>query len=390
MAESTQPPGVMVSSTFYDLREVRDDLRRFLQDELGYRPLLSEHRSFPLNPDASTIDNCRERVERDADILVLVIGGRYGSIDDQTSKSVTNLEYLSARRKGIPVYAFVEQGIVALVPIWKSNPSADFSARVDTPKLFEFLEIVRSVDKVWTQEFKNASEIIDALRIQFAYQHRDGLSLQRRILQTGDHYWLKDLRGEALRIALEKPRGWEYLLFAQALIDFVNKHHRLLRRIQTRIPIGLGEDVNEPLTWLRARFADGLRMPQALAALISGTLPAALGPPGVPGDAEKIVFVAATFGDIYLDALQWCARVRAANIEPRFGQLSMIASGMVDDLIQQIADFGPYVMKTWEEALAAPETGTPRVVNMTLTISVSPTVIEEFSAEAARLRSQLG
>ena len=57
MTESTHPPGVMISSTFYDLRQVRDDLRRFLEEELGHRPLLSEHASFPVNPEISTIDN---------------------------------------------------------------------------------------------------------------------------------------------------------------------------------------------------------------------------------------------------------------------------------------------------------------------------------------------
>lgn len=306
----------------------REDLRRFLGDELGYRPLLSEHPSFPINPDANTIDNCRERVERDADILVLVIGGRYGTIDDQTPQSVTNLEYLTARHKGIPIYAFVEQGIVPLLSIWKLNLTADFSSHVDTPKLFDFLEQVRTIDKVWMQDFKHARDIIDALRIQFAYQQRYGLLLQRAVRQAGDQYWLKDLRGETLRIVMEKPDGWEYRLFAHALIDAVNKHHYLRRRHETGIPLGLGEDVDDSLTWFRARFSDALRMAAALSALVNKTLQEALGPPGVAADAEKIIFVADTMGDIYADALRWYARIHAANIDERFQPLSSIVSGM--------------------------------------------------------------
>lgn len=112
-------PYVMVSSTFYDLRQVRVNLAQFISNELGYIPLLSELPSFPINPDLNTIENCRARVENNADIFVLVIGGRYGSIDDETEKSITNLEFLAARRKGIPVYAFVERGILAVLPIWK-------------------------------------------------------------------------------------------------------------------------------------------------------------------------------------------------------------------------------------------------------------------------------
>ncbi len=379
----------MVSSTFYDLRQIREDLRRFLQDELGYRPLLSEHSSFPLSPDANTIDNCRERVEQDADIFVLVIGGRYGTIDDETSKSVTNLEYLTARLKGIPIYAFIEQGILALVPIWKSNPTADFVSRVDTPRLFDFIEQVRSTDKVWMQEFKHAGDIIDALRIQFAYQHRHGLSLQKRIRQAGDQYWLKDLHGDSLRIALDKPAGWEYRLFAHALIDGVSAHHRLRRRHETGIPLGLGEDVKEPLAWFGARFSDTMRMAKALSALMNETLQEALGPKGVSGDAERLIFVADTIADIYGDALHWSARMRAANIDGRYDLLRSIVSKMVDDLIRQVREFGPYIRDTYETAIAAPPTVTPRVVEMTLTISIDPSVLDEFGKEVVRLQNEL-
>jgi len=77
-------PCVMVSSTFYDLRQVRTDLENFLSRDLGYHPLLSEFASFPVDPDKTTVENCRRRVEKNADILVLVIGGRYGSVSHES------------------------------------------------------------------------------------------------------------------------------------------------------------------------------------------------------------------------------------------------------------------------------------------------------------------
>ena len=163
----------MVSSTFYDLRQIRDDLRQFIEG-LGYRPLLSEHPSFPIDPDATTIENCRRRVEQDADVLVLVIGGRYGSIDATPNKSVTNLEYTSARHKRIPIYVFIDPQVLALLPLWKRNQAADFSEQVDSPRLFEFIEHVRTIDAVWMNEFRIACDITDALRTQFAYQQQAG------------------------------------------------------------------------------------------------------------------------------------------------------------------------------------------------------------------------
>ena len=56
-------PGVFISSTFYDLIQVRADLVGFVEGQLGYRPLASELPSFPVDPSADTIENCRRRVD---------------------------------------------------------------------------------------------------------------------------------------------------------------------------------------------------------------------------------------------------------------------------------------------------------------------------------------
>jgi hypothetical protein len=97
---STSPSGavptILVGSTYYDLRRIRTDLTTFLEKGLGYRALISEESTFPIDPDADAIKNCRRRVEKDADILLLVVASRYGSMDSDTAKSIMNLEYLSA------------------------------------------------------------------------------------------------------------------------------------------------------------------------------------------------------------------------------------------------------------------------------------------------------
>jgi len=104
-------PNVFLSSTFYDLRQIRADLADFIEQHLGYRFLASEYATFPVAPSLDAIENCRKRVEDDADILVLIIGFRYGSIPSGTTRSVTNLEYLAARAKSIPIYAFVQRDL---------------------------------------------------------------------------------------------------------------------------------------------------------------------------------------------------------------------------------------------------------------------------------------
>src|SRR5215212_5539692 len=236
-------PAVTVSSTFYDLAQIRADLLDFLQDEIGYRPLLSEYPSFPIDPDLDTIENCRRRVEQDADILVLIIGGRYGYVDEASDKSVTNLEYLEARAKGIPIYAFVDRTVTAVLPIWKSNPDADYSGRVDSVRLFEFVQQVRSEHRVWTQEFGRAQDIVAALRVQLAHLTADGLRWRLR-LQGRTQRELKGLRGEALRLALERPEVWETRLFGQVLSDEIEASEDLLREHRLGILLGPSEEAS--------------------------------------------------------------------------------------------------------------------------------------------------
>lgn len=128
-------PTVFLSSTLYDLQQVRANIRDFVEDDLGYRCLASEMNSFPTDPDADTIENCRRRVEQDADIFVLVIGGRYGSVPEPLGRSVTNHEYLVARSTGVPIFVFVKAEVLAALPIWQASPEANFKDIVNNPAL---------------------------------------------------------------------------------------------------------------------------------------------------------------------------------------------------------------------------------------------------------------
>lgn len=99
---------------------------------MGHIPVLSESPNFPINPNTNTIENCIENVNKFADIFVLIIGNRYGS-QVESGKSITNLEYLTAKNKGIPIYVFIAQQILSLLPVYRQNRSANYDGIVDTP-----------------------------------------------------------------------------------------------------------------------------------------------------------------------------------------------------------------------------------------------------------------
>ena len=71
-------PRVFISSTWYDLRYIRENIKFFVRG-MGFEPVLSEEGSVFFDPRRHTQDACLAEVPN-CQIFVLVIGGRYGSL----------------------------------------------------------------------------------------------------------------------------------------------------------------------------------------------------------------------------------------------------------------------------------------------------------------------
>lgn len=383
-------PTIMVSSTFYDLRQIRKDLYIFISDSLGYIPLLSELPSFPVDPDIDTIENCRRRVEQNADIMVLVIGGRYGSIDSKTVKSITNLEFLTARAKGIPIYAFVEKSVLSILPVWKTNPEGNFSGVVDTPKVFEFIEFVRNGERIWTFEFETAQDIINVLRIQLAYLLQDSLKAKKLLSGSGMPRFMEELRPKTLRLVLEKPDAWEYLLFFQSWIDEIEQRTDMLREYKDELqlePAIYVSALNAP-EWLQTQNHELESLVASANRLVNESLPEAFGKPGEPGNAEHIVWISHMIGRILERTIQWAIRIRCARCESPFDKVAPEAALFADDLISQFNTFPKDTLQQIENALSLPKLSEPRRLEFTLTFTVSN--LERFMQSLDEAKRQYG
>ncbi len=67
---------IFLSSTCYDLKAMREHLKREIE-LMGHSALLSEYMSFPVSPDLSTVENCKRVISDSADMLVLIVGGKW-------------------------------------------------------------------------------------------------------------------------------------------------------------------------------------------------------------------------------------------------------------------------------------------------------------------------
>jgi Domain of unknown function (DUF4062) len=377
-------PAVFVSSTFYDLKQVRSDIKQFLEN-LGLDPVLSEYNSFPINPDIGTLDNCLKVVEAKADIFVLAVGARYGSTTGH-GRSITNLEYLTAKAKGIPIYVFVARSVLDVLPVWKSNRSADFSNVTDSAMLFDFVASLKETGESWVFPFDTAQEIFETLRTQLAYLFQDALNLRHRArLSGGLSPRLRALSGPALRLVIERPPAWEYLLFAEVLQDELKALGDVKRDWLYNFAIGLGSCLKPSrlLEWFQDKTSEASRITDSIASITNQALAVALGPPGVSGDPEAIVYAATRLAAAYRNALEWKLDFERIAVPNELERLRSLAGGLCNNLVKEIEEFSQTTKKSITEALASVRKGLGAEVCITLKLTCPD--LAELHREMARL-----
>lgn len=361
---------VFISSTCYDLQQIRLDLGEFIES-LGFEPILSESDSFPVDPLLKTAENCLERVDTHADILVLIVGGRYGSISD-TGRSITNREYLHARAKGIPVYVFVLKSTLSLLDVWRENPDADYRKVVQSPKLFEFVSSMRDDGNVWTFPFETAQDITSTLRKQLAYLCGDALRFRTRVHAAGLPESLRKLSAAAQTLIIERPMLWEDRLFSHVLADGLAKCADQKRDVGLGVAVGPGPRLDgqkEIALWAATKMQEAIKICDAIRALIKDALPKAKRPRGTPGDPEDIVYVAQRVASQYRAFIEWTLDCRSVNVDPEFRKLVQVISNYPLSAVDDIERFSGELRAEVADIL---ETGVPpgeeRTILVTLTL----------------------
>lgn len=196
-------PRIFVSSTYYDLKHIRNNLETFIRS-MGYEAVLFESGDIPFHHDIPLDHSCYQEIEK-SNMQVLVIGGRYGSpsseleedelekIDDDKMykfyNSITKKEYLTASERGIPIFIFVEKGVLSEYETYKknrNNKSIEY-AHVDSTNVFKLLdEIIGKKTGNYVKGFDNIDDIILWLKDQWAGIFADFLAREKSKIELKD------------------------------------------------------------------------------------------------------------------------------------------------------------------------------------------------------------
>lgn len=165
-------PRVFISSTFYDLRQIRVELDKFIES-LGYEPIRNEEGDIPYGKDEALQEYCYKEI-LNVDILVSIIGSRYGSVGNVREKeqeySVSQLELKTALKEGKHVFIFIDKNVYTEYETYLLNKGNDVKYKyVDNPNIYKFIEEIRSLpNNNNIKSFETADDITRYLREQLA------------------------------------------------------------------------------------------------------------------------------------------------------------------------------------------------------------------------------
>ncbi len=175
-------PRVFISSTCYDLSEVRDALVTFI-NSFGFEDALSERGDVFYHPDLHTHESCMREISN-CHLLILIIGGRFGgTYTADTSKSIVNAEYEAARQLNIPVFTFVKKDVLSDHKLYERNKNKDdiiypsIEKKEYAKNIFEFINVVKkSPINNGLFDFQFSRDIEDLLKKQWAGMFHEFLS----------------------------------------------------------------------------------------------------------------------------------------------------------------------------------------------------------------------
>jgi len=175
-------PRVFISSTYYNLRHVRNAIKEFIES-VGFQPVLSEEFDVFYAHGKSAQQSCLDETKK-CDFYILIIGTRYGTIFPNDSLSITHREYREAVEANLQRFVFIDKYVFDDYRFYCQNKD---NCDIDASKIkyshvrdTEAADLFKFISEVDNKEIDNAiihfdqiAEITDYLRKQLARMFKE-------------------------------------------------------------------------------------------------------------------------------------------------------------------------------------------------------------------------
>ena len=149
---------------------------------LGYEPVRNEEGNIPFGKDNTLESYCLREIGN-VDILVSIIGGRFGSPSFESKWSISNEELKTAIKNKKQVYIFIDSQVAAEYETYLLNKGGTMKFKyVDSVKIYEFIEEIKGLTSNNNiKEFSTSSQIQQYLKEQLAGLFQSFLDQQSKM-----------------------------------------------------------------------------------------------------------------------------------------------------------------------------------------------------------------
>lgn len=165
---------VFVSSTYYDLHHVRNDLYTFIKG-MGYEPVMHDKGGIPYTQETTLEESCYTELQT-CDIVICIIGNKYGTESMLGNYSITMEELKTAIKARKKVYTYIVKDVYIENQTYEKNKDSGLfkPAFADDIRIHEFIsELKATIKNSPIQSFEAVADIITNLKSQFSglFQH---------------------------------------------------------------------------------------------------------------------------------------------------------------------------------------------------------------------------
>jgi nucleoside 2-deoxyribosyltransferase len=228
---------VFVSSTYYDLRHVRNDLYLFIKG-MGYDPVMHDKGGVSYTQDTTIEQSCYNELST-CDIVVCIIGNKFGSKAASGDFSITMEELQTAIQQKKKVYTYIVKDVLIENQTYEKNikTGSFLPAFADDVRIHEFVsEMKRTVKNNFIMPFETVNDIIDNLKMQLSglFQHLLMLESSATESKTFNDLVLVSSKIKELMDSLSKQENDFYGKFESTIFT----DNQILKRIRNFVGLG--------------------------------------------------------------------------------------------------------------------------------------------------------
>lgn len=225
-------PRVFISSTYYDLKYVRNEIEQFIKS-LGYDPVMHDKGKVAYTQEVTLEESCYNELSQ-CDIIISIIGGRYGTQSQGSDYSITMTELERALVEKKKIYVFISKDVYIENGSYEANKDGGNykPAYANDIRVHEYIsELKAKIKNQPIKPFDNTSEIIDELKVQFAGLFQRLLREQATLTETKTAYDLQqsadDIKAAAQEFHKEKEEFFKKfdgsIMSTNAIVRFIGK-----------------------------------------------------------------------------------------------------------------------------------------------------------------------